>query len=70
MKYGQPAKSMTKLSINAAKVMLCIWFNQKGVVDCELLKPGKTTSREIENANAETISQRTCEYTRGKYLPL
>ena len=46
VKPGQPAKSTAKPNIYGAKVMLCIWWDQKGVLYYELLKPG-------ENINGE-----------------
>lgn len=39
---GQPAPSQPKREIHCQKVMLCIWWDQKGVVYHELLKPGET----------------------------
>ena len=46
MKPGQPAKSTAKHNIHGAKVMLCIWWDQKGVLYYELLKPDKTINGE------------------------
>ena len=46
VKPGQPAKLTAKPNIHGAKVMLCIWWDQKGVLCYELLKPG-------ENINGE-----------------
>ena len=43
---GQPAKSTAKPNIHGAKVMLCIWSDQKGVLYYELLKPGETINKE------------------------
>ena len=42
VKPGQPAKSTANPNIHGAKVMLCTWWDQKGVLYYELLKPGKT----------------------------
>ena len=46
VKTGQPAKSTAKPNIHGAKVMLCIWWDQKGVLYYELLKPLETTNGE------------------------
>ena len=46
VKPGQPAKSTAKPNIHGAKVMLCIWWGQKGVLYYELLKPGETINGE------------------------
>ena len=46
MKPGQPAKSTANPNIHGAKVMLCIWWDQKGVLYYELLKPGETINGE------------------------
>ena len=46
MKPGQPAKSTAKPNIHGAKVMICIWWDQKGVLYYELLKPGEIINGE------------------------
>lgn len=42
VKPGQPAPPVPKRNIHSAKVMLCIWWDQKGVIWYELLKPCQT----------------------------
>ena len=46
VKPGQPAKSTVKSNIYGAKVTLCIWRGQKGVLYYELLKSGETINGE------------------------
>ena len=46
VKPGQPAKSTAKPNIHGAKVMLCIWWDQKDVLYYKLLKPGETINGE------------------------
>ena len=46
VKPGQPSKSTAKPNIDGAKVMLCIWWDQKGVLYYELLKLGETINGE------------------------
>ena len=41
---GQPAKSSAKPNRFGKKRMLCVWWDQKGVVYYELLKPGETVN--------------------------
>ena len=46
VKPSQPAKSTAKPNIHGAKVMLCIWCDQKDVLYYELLKPGDNINGE------------------------
>ena len=46
VKPDQPAKSTAMSNIHGAKVMLCISWDQKGVLYYELLKPGETIDGE------------------------
>ena len=46
VKPSQPAKSTAKPNIHCAKVMLCIWWDQKGVLYYEPLKPGEIINGE------------------------
>lgn len=43
---GQPALTQPKRDLHGKKIMLCIWWDQKGVVYYELLKPGQTVTAE------------------------
>jgi [histone H3]-lysine36 N-dimethyltransferase SETMAR len=65
-KRGKPAKSTPKPNIHGAKVMLCIWWDQKGVLYYELLKPGETINgdryrQQLIKLNA-AIKQKRPEY--------
>lgn len=44
---GEPGPSQPKRNIHCAKVMLCIWWDMKGVVYYELLESGETVSGEV-----------------------
>lgn len=41
---GQPSTSQAKRDIHCQKLMMCIWWDQKGVVYHELLKPNETVT--------------------------
>ena len=66
MKPGQPAKSTAKPNIHGAKVMLCIWWDQKGVLYYELVKLGETINRERDRTQLirlkEAITKKRPEY--------
>lgn len=42
VKRGEPGPSTPKPNIHGSKVMLCVWWDQKGIVYYELLKSGQT----------------------------
>jgi len=39
---GEPSTSTARPNRYGRKTMLCIWWDQKGVIYYELLKPGET----------------------------
>ena len=41
---GEPGPSQSKRDIHCQKLMLCIWWDQNGVVYYELLKPNETVT--------------------------
>lgn len=43
---GQPSTSFAKPNIHGMKLMLCIWWDQRGVIYYELLKPNETITGE------------------------
>lgn len=43
---GQPSTFTIKRNIHGMKALLCIWWDQKGVLYYELLKPGQTITAE------------------------
>ena len=44
---GQPSQSTPKRNIHGKKAMLCIWWDHKGVIYHELLKPGQTITGDL-----------------------
>ena len=47
VKSGEAGPLQPKKNIHYAKVMLCIWWDQKGVVHYELLKPSDTITGDV-----------------------
>lgn len=74
--YGYPGHASTstpKPNIHGAKVMLCIWWDQKGVIYYELLKPGETITGEryrqqLIKLNAEIKKKRPEWETRHESI--
>ena len=73
VKPGQPAKSTAKPNIHGAKVMLCIWRGQKGVLYYELLKLGETINGEHYRTQLirlkRAMAEKRPEYALGAMLP-
>lgn len=44
---GEPFTSTPKRNIHGHKVLLCIWWDQQGVVYYELLKPNETVTADV-----------------------
>jgi histone-lysine N-methyltransferase SETMAR len=73
---GQPSTSTAKPNRFGKKTMLCVWWDQKGVVYHELLKPGETVNthryrQQMINLNHALIEKRP-EWARrhGKVILL
>jgi len=43
---GEPSTSTARPNRYGRKTMLCVWWDQKGVIYYELLKPGETVNTE------------------------
>nr|KAF6355205.1 hypothetical protein mMyoMyo1_011395 [Myotis myotis] len=59
---GQPATSTVRPNHFGKKTMLCVWWDQEGVVYYELLKPGETINtdrylQQIINLNHTLIAK-------------
>lgn len=71
---GQPGPSQPKRDIHCQKVMLCIWWDQKGVVYYELLNPDETVTadryrRQLSNL-ARALNEKRPAIARKSYKVL
>ncbi len=54
---GHASTSTAKQNIHASKLMLCIWWDQLGVVYYELLQPGETVTGELYRRQLMRLSK-------------
>lgn len=64
---GEPSTSTAKANIHGAKIMLCIWWDQLGVVYYELLQPGETITGERYRTQLMRLS-RALKEKRPQYF--
>jgi len=61
---GEPSTSTAKPNIHGAKLMLCIWWNQLGVVYYELLQPNETGERYQQQLMQLSRALKQKDYTK------
>ena len=66
VKPGQPSTSTAKSNIHGSKLMLCIWWDQRGVIYYELLKPNETITGERYRTQLIRLN-RTLKEKRPEY---
>lgn len=68
VKPGEVGPSVARRDIHGSKVMLCIWWDQQGVIYYELLKPSQTITAELYKKQLqclnEAIATKRPEWTR------
>lgn len=57
VKPGEPSTSTAKPNIHGKKLMLCIWWDQLGVVYYELLKPSETITGALYRTQLMRLSR-------------
>lgn len=57
VKPGEPSTSTAKPNIHGSKLMLCIWWDQLGVIYYELLKPNETITADRYRRQLIKLSQ-------------
>ena len=63
---GEPSTSTARSNRYGQKTMLCVWWDQKGVLYYELLKPGETVNTEHYRQQMINLNQALCE-KRSEY---
>jgi len=58
---GEPSTSTARPNRYGRKTMLCVWWDQKGVIYYELLKPGETVNTERYRQQMINLNQALCE---------
>jgi hypothetical protein len=53
----QPSLFMQKQEIHVKKVMLCVWWDQKGIIYYELLKPKQTVNANLYSLQLTRLSE-------------
>ena len=66
VKPGEPGPLSPKRKIHFSKVMLCIWWDQKGIVYYELLQPGSTNNAQIYKEQL-TMSSLELQHKQPEY---
>jgi hypothetical protein len=57
---GEPSTSTARPDRYGRKTMLCVWWDQKGVIYYELLKPGETINTERYRQQMINLKQPEC----------
>jgi len=58
---GESSTSTARSNRYGRKTMLCVWWDQKGVIYYELLKPGETVNTEHYRQQMINLNQALCE---------
>lgn len=67
VKPGEPSTSVAKPNIHGSKLLLCIWWDQKGVIYYELLKPHETVTGDLYRRQLMRLS-RALKQKRSEYF--
>jgi len=67
---GEPSTLTARPNRYGRKTMLCVWWDQKGVIYYELLKPGETVNteryRQMINLN-QALCEKRSKYQKRQY---